>query len=56
MTLASSVQAASSPRVGRLPSEGLCSVVMTNPDGHLLDHHMEVLHWMVYVCKLHALN
>ena len=24
---------------------------MTTPDGHLTDHHMEVLHWMVYVCQ-----
>jgi large subunit ribosomal protein L38 len=46
-TILTPSEASSPPSVGRLPSEGLCSVVMTTPDGHLTDHHMEVLHWMV---------
>ena len=46
------VQASSAPRVSGLPrreegEEGLCSLVLSNPDGHLLDHTRELLHWMV---------
>ena len=42
-------QASQPPRVSGLPREGLCSLVLSNPDGHLLNHNMELLHWTMYV-------
>ena len=42
-------QASQPPRVSGLPGEGLCSLVLSNPDGHLLHHSMELLHWMMYI-------
>ena len=42
------VQAACPPRVvSGLPRDELCTLVLSNPDGHLLDHSKELLHWMV---------
>ena len=35
--------------VTNLPVEGLCSLVLSDPDGHLLDHQKELLHWMMCV-------
>ena len=42
-------QVSQPPRVSGLPRDGLCSLVLSNPDGHLLNHNMELLHWMMYV-------
>ena len=42
------VQAACPPRVvSGLPRDELCTLVLSNPDGHLLDHSKELLHWIV---------
>ena len=44
-------QASQPPRVSGLTRDGLCSLVLSNPDGHLLNHNMELLHWMMYVAS-----
>ena len=42
------VQVACPPRVvSGLPRDELCTLILLNPDGHLLDHSKELLHWMV---------
>jgi large subunit ribosomal protein L38 len=46
-TILSPTEASQPPRVSGLPREGLCSLVLSNPDGHLLNHNMELLHWMI---------
>ena len=44
-------QVSNTPRV-QLPQEmsrekGYASLILTNPDGHLRDNSLEVLHWMM---------
>ena len=51
--LLTSAQASAPPKV-QLPqelkkTEGYATLMLTNPDGHLRDSSLEVLHWMMWV-------
>lgn len=48
-------EAATPPEVALpvgLPADHLCSLVLSNPDGHLLSNTAELLHWMI--CNIRA--
>ena len=47
-------QAAMAPNVTEIPGDRLCSLVLSNPDGHFLQPDRELLHWMVYVGNMNS--
>lgn len=42
------------PNVTEIPGDRLCSLVLSNPDGHFLQPDRELLHWMVYVGNMNS--